>query len=578
MWKFARLLRLLIILISILIIVFMHWRSHVVGLFWKEACYRTWAQDIDVHEAMLRGRMVRMLDKPFAQYDSIANRFVGKENDVEGFFRWLRSRAAHDSLIAAGFVWWRDSDTLSALPLHVNIDPSTQRLLRQYADTLFRPEYYHHYYSDEVENYLESLKLEINQKVGFSFYYLDDPQVRTRPGRAKVIESVLGIVWNDAYYQKYILPDMLRQVSADPRAFGLLEEGSNYRISGLCNGMLLVKADSDTIFSLGQVQTEPDSLPVRYSYWAERLGPPLERSPGWRLYLQDRLLGDPVTHGMAIFGDSRHQRAWDLVKLSFPVPWIMFDRPVKIVMVLALSTLVLMIVTQIVARNRQQDFIAHVSHELRTPVAKVKLFAETLRQDRAVSEDKENEYLDTILRESDHLSVLIDNTLNLARLDAGRLKIVKQNIDVADWIAKLLEKHRPGLVASGFDVQLDLEPGLPPLKADPEALELALNNLIDNAVKYSAEHKEIQIRVEKKGKAYVQICVSDRGIGIPSGKRKAIFKRFYRIKPKDREPIAGAGVGLSLVKEIVKRHHGRVWCEAREDGGSIFIVELPVAK
>jgi len=549
----------------------------MVGLYWKEACYRTWAQDIDVHESLLRGRMVRMLDKPFAQYDSMANRFVGKENNAEGFFRWLGSQAVHDSLIGAGFVWWRDSDTLSVLPLHVNIDLSTQGLLHHYADTLFRPEYYHHYYSEEVENYLDSLKLGINQKVGFSLYYFDDPEVRTRPARAKQIKSVLGIVWNDAYYQKCILPDMLTQVSGDPRAYGLLEEGSNYRISGLCNGMLLVNEDGDTIFSLGQVQTKPDSLLVRYSYWAERPYPLLERSPGWHLYLQDRLLGDPLTHGMAIFGDSRHQRAWDLIKLSFSVPWIEAERPAMVLLVIGLGILVLGVLVQIIARNRQRDFIAHVSHELRTPVAKVKLFAETLRFDRAMSEEKEDEYLDTILRESDHLSVLVDNTLNLARLDAGRMTIVRQSGDLSAWLQPWFEKQRISLTGSGFSVKLNVEGDFPQVKFDPEALELALNNLIDNAVKYCAERKEIEIHAFKKGKDRIRIAVSDRGIGIPASKRKAVFKRFMRIKSKDREPVGGAGVGLSIVKEIVKRHRGMVWCEAREGGGTTLIVELPVA-
>jgi signal transduction histidine kinase len=170
--------------------------------------------------------------------------------------------------------------------------------------------------------------------------------------------------------------------------------------------------------------------------------------------------------------------------------------------------------------------------------------------------------------------VLVDNTLNLARLDAGRMAINLQKADLSEWLKQIFEKQEFSLTGSGFSVKLTVEDDLPQVKFDPEALELALNNLIDNAVKYSTDRKDIEIHASRVGKNNVQIAVSDRGIGIPASKRKAVFKRFTRVKPRDREPVGGAGVGLSIVKEIVKRHHGWVWCQARDGGGTTFIVEL----
>ena len=588
MWKFARPLRLLIILLAILIIIFMHWRSHTVALFWREATYRTWAQKIEFYEMKLRVMMEHRLDEPFSRRDGKIDEFVKPVMDVQGFVNWLHKEASGDSLIGAGIVWRRNEDTLMVVPLSLQVHESVLQELHRYMDVSFAPENYPNM-PDSVGSYLDSLKKDINKEVGFSSYvykyFLDYKNYPKRQQQAEARKVAFVILWNHDYYRRTVLPGITELIMKDPKSYSLFV--SDYPERDYCNGILLTDASNDTIFHLGQVQMEPDSLFLRYALWFEFSHKPLDRSPGWQLHVQDHWKNeDPMFEGMSLFMPNlrKHGTPTDsrdalmMIKGYLSVPMLISDRPPMLLITLALSILFLMIMIQIIARNRQRDFIAHVSHELRTPVAKVKLFAETLRQDRAISEAKEDEYLDTILRESDHLSVLIDNTLNLARLDAGKLKIIKQTIDLSDWITKLIEKHRPGLVASGFEMQLNIEPDLPSLKSDPEALELALNNLIDNAVKYSTEHKEIQILVMKKGKTKVQISVSDQGVGIPAGKRKAIFKRFYRIKPKDREPIAGAGVGLSLVKEIMKRHSGKVWCEARDGGGSTFIMELPVKK
>ncbi|KPL06254.1 hypothetical protein AMJ86_09190 [bacterium SM23_57] len=348
---------------------------------------------------------------------------------------------------------------------------------------------------------------------------------------------------------------------------------------------MLADMAGDTIYSYGRIQVPRDSLLLEYSVWPWFFEQPVDWSPGWRLHVQyhwrlNPMLGgfDLARYDWDIPSNEREDRieAWKMITLTLIAPWLVAERPPMLLLSLALGTLFLIILVQITARKRQRDFIAHVSHELRTPVAKVKLFAETLRQDRAVSEKKEDEYLDVILRESDHLSVLVDNTLNLARLDAGRMKINKQSVDLSEWLNGIVERHRISLTGSGFKVKLEVEPGLPQIKADTEALELALNNLLDNAVKYSEDLKEIGILAKKKGNDRVQVAVSDWGIGVPAGKRKTIFKRFHRIKPTDREPVGGAGVGLSIVREIVKKHHGQVWCQSRDGGGSIFTMELPV--
>jgi signal transduction histidine kinase len=584
MRKFTRHFRLLAILFAILIIVYMHWRSHVVALYWREATYRTWAKDIELNEMKRRIMIEHILDKPFVQRDDKIDEFVKPEMDAMGFLNWLRKEARDDSLIGTGVVWWRDVDSLEVVPLSLQKEPAVQEDLHQYMDLTYAPQNYPNM-PDSLRSYLDSLRREINESVGFSLYifqyYRDFENYPTREIQAEAREVAFGIIWNYDYYRTSVLPAITVPMVKDPMTFGLFL--GYYPENDYCNGILLTNASNDTIFNLGQVQTVPDSLYLRYAqgfYFPQR---PLDRSPGWQLYVQDHWKNDdPQVEGMSLFmplgrkhGESSESRdALQTIRLMLTVPMIISDRPPMILISVALIILFSMILVQITARNRQRDFIAHVSHELRTPVAKVKLFAETLRFDRAVSEEKEDEYLDTILRESDHLSVLVDNTLNLARLDAGRMAINLQKADLSEWLKQIFEKQEFSLTGSGFSVKLTVEDDLPQVKFDPEALELALNNLIDNAVKYSTDRKDIEIHASRVGKNNVQIAVSDRGIGIPASKRKAVFKRFTRVKPRDREPVGGAGVGLSIVKEIVKRHHGWVWCQARDGGGTTFIVEL----
>ena len=119
---------------------------------------------------------------------------------------------------------------------------------------------------------------------------------------------------------------------------------------------------------------------------------------------------------------------------------------------------------------------------------------------------------------------------------------------------------------------------MPRINADRELLELVLRNLLDNAVKYSAEEKSVSVRVTVAG-GKVRISVADQGIGIPAKMRRKVFRRFYRLKVENREQTGGIGIGLSLVREIIRAHKGKVWCEDNPGGaGSRFMVEVPVVK
>ncbi len=241
----------------------------------------------------------------------------------------------------------------------------------------------------------------------------------------------------------------------------------------------------------------------------------------------------------------------------------------------AIAALVAWVTTQIVSRERQRDFIALVSHELRTPVAQVRLFTESLAHDRTISPEQEKEYLDAALRASERLTAIIDNTLNLARLDTGGMKMSLQTVDTGTWLSEYLMMQRERLTEKGFILTTENPTSLPQLRLDRETIALALDNLFDNAVKYSAERKEVDFRAAVEGRR-LNISVADRGLGIPQRQSRKVFQRFYRIKPVDRQPVGGAGLGLTLVKEIVERHGGRASCAPREGGGTVFCISLPL--
>ncbi len=586
MRKIIQHFRLLVIVIAVAIVLFLQWRSHVVINIYRDALYSQWAQGIEQHEMTIKMRIERKLAEPFVVYDSTIDQFVSFDMDVDGFRRWLAHDAVTDPLIGAGFVWRRGADTLMVLPLSEDLNSNTTHLLDGYLDTKFHPEYnLHPRPPDSIQIYLDSLKQAINRDIGFSIYnYSYYPEIKDRRQRTEAIKVVLGVIWNFEHYRDEVLPILTDQIISHRQDYELHCQEAVDEKDSFYNGILIIDMAGDSIYHYGRVQLEPDSIFSRYAAWQDYFARPLGRTPGWRLYVHDHWQATPYVSGMMDDWRPSSDRTGDrrealrMIKLLLTMPWLVSEKPPLILLSLALGTLFIIIAVQIIARNRQRDFIAHVSHELRTPVANVKLYAETLRHGRTVSEEKEDEYLDVIMRESDHLSVLIDNTLNLARLDAGQMKVFSQPVNLKEWLGDFYQAYCAGLSDHGFEVKMVVEDHLSQINADPSALKLAMKNLLDNAVKYSGEEQEILIKAARgKGNA-VRLEVADRGIGIPSDKRKAIFRRFYRVKPTDQEPVSGVGVGLSLVKEIVSRFHGKVWCEARSGGGSRFIIELPATK
>jgi signal transduction histidine kinase len=227
--------------------------------------------------------------------------------------------------------------------------------------------------------------------------------------------------------------------------------------------------------------------------------------------------------------------------------------------------------------DMKSEFVSNVSHELRTPVASIRVFGELLRLGRANSPEKSREYGAAIEAEARRLSDLIDNILDFSRIESGRKTYRLVRTDLASLVATTVETFRVRLIDSGVDLeyQAPREP-LPEVEADPEAIGLALNNLLDNAVKYSGDSRRVFLRLFPEDGSVV-LSVQDFGIGIPEAEQKKIFERFHRVGSGLVHDVKGSGLGLAIVHHIMKAHRGRVAVRSAPGEGSLFSLHLPPA-
>ncbi len=212
----------------------------------------------------------------------------------------------------------------------------------------------------------------------------------------------------------------------------------------------------------------------------------------------------------------------------------------------------------------RSEFIANVSHELKTPLSVVRMFTEMLLTER-VRDDKKRQYLETILRESERLSTLIENVLDFSAIERGKEAYDFREGDLAEVVTRAVDTYRSRLDA-GSTIRVETKGAIPRARFDEQALLLALLNLIDNAVKYGGG-TAVDVTIER-GRRHVYLRVRDHGPGIPPEHHRRVFERFFRVRSKDHDGVRGSGIGLALVKRIAEAHGGRAWVESPEGGGA----------
>jgi PAS domain S-box-containing protein len=223
----------------------------------------------------------------------------------------------------------------------------------------------------------------------------------------------------------------------------------------------------------------------------------------------------------------------------------------------------------------KSDFVAAVSHELRTPLTSIYGFAETLlRQDIPFEEEERHTFLSYIASESERLTEIVDQLLNVARLDAGDLQVEVGRIDVASVVSEVVETVE-GAKDHRFEIDLPEEPLA--AEADPDKVRQVFNILVENALRYSPLGGKVTVEARRNADR-VEVRVVDEGMGIPAAEREWIFRKFYRAESAARDGAAGTGLGLFIAKELVNAMGGRIWVDSTEGEGSSFAFELPVAR
>lgn len=227
------------------------------------------------------------------------------------------------------------------------------------------------------------------------------------------------------------------------------------------------------------------------------------------------------------------------------------------------------------AVRARDTFLSIASHEVRTPLATIKGYAELLRRRGAHhgTAERDQQALRSIYEQTVRLEKLIGLLLDFSRIQSGHLTIERQQVDLSALTRRLIEEMQPTLDQHTLELVIDDEPL--PIAGDEVRLEQVLQNLFQNAVKYSPRGGTISVRLERQ-ESQAQLAVSDQGIGIPAEALPQLFRPFYRAGNTGRHAIGGVGLGLFVVKEIVTLHSGRVDVHSREGHGSTFTIRLPL--
>jgi len=222
----------------------------------------------------------------------------------------------------------------------------------------------------------------------------------------------------------------------------------------------------------------------------------------------------------------------------------------------------------------KSDFVSMVSHELRTPLTSIKAYVDTLqRQDVQFDDETRTSFVEVIARETERMTRLINDILDLSRIEAGRLDLKPTFVDLPELIRKV--EGRIEQQAAGRRLLLDVPVVMEPVLAEQAKLEQVMLNIIGNALKYSPEGGDIEISVRRL-KEKAMVSVTDHGIGIPEEQLPFIFEKYHRGGKSEGGGIRGAGLGLFVTKSIIEAHGGRIWAESTEGKGTSMIFTVPL--
>jgi signal transduction histidine kinase len=315
--------------------------------------------------------------------------------------------------------------------------------------------------------------------------------------------------------------------------------------------------------------------------------------------IQVRLLDNHIQNGESSGETVIPSDALSITFRQFPFPWRLIVTQtalenlkssalkeniiygVLLAVVVALMGLGALLIVRDMSRElettrHKSEFVHNISHELKTPLTLIRLYGETLKDQKDLPQKERKKAYEIITRESERLSYMINNVLDFSRIELGKKEFNLKSGRLADLIRETLELYLPHLEKKGFTVRQEIDGSLPVVNFDREAMASLLINLLSNSMKFSPETKEVAVRLFRKDSDAV-LQVEDKGIGISSKETDKIFQRFFRSQNVVVSGSTGSGLGLTIVKHIAEAHGGRIEVESEEGKGSLFSVILPLS-
>ncbi len=268
---------------------------------------------------------------------------------------------------------------------------------------------------------------------------------------------------------------------------------------------------------------------------------------------------------------SRAQKHTKLFSKALLIPLALF------VIALSLVVLYLSVVRERRLNRLKSEFVANVTHELKTPLSLIRMFGELLLLGKVEDSEKAKRYYEIILREAERLTSLIDNVLNLARIERGKTAYEFMEASVTEAVERGVEITRHNLEKQGLKLEYHAHGNLTPVFIDERAITLAVVNLIDNAIKYATGTHFVGIELAGTNDE-IRIDVFDQGVGIPAGQTKRVFERFYRVSTTETRKQRGSGIGLSLVRHIIEGHGGSVSVTSTPGIETRFSIRFPAVR
>ncbi len=219
----------------------------------------------------------------------------------------------------------------------------------------------------------------------------------------------------------------------------------------------------------------------------------------------------------------------------------------------------------------KSEFVGIVAHDFRKPLMAIRGFSELVLEEPDLALETRQEFMRTVISETEHLALLANDTLLITQIETGQFSFHYQEVDLGPFVLETVP-----LGMSEHSLLMDVPPGVPKIWADPNRLHQVLNNLVSNAVKYSPAGGAVTVRCRQRGPEHVVIEIVDQGLGIPQEQVGKLFQKFARVRTDEHLKISGTGLGLYICRLIIEGHGGQIWVESEVGKGSTFGIVLPL--